>query len=71
MDSVQSDNPPNSVRKPFYFNTSAHPLLIGREWATNPSELLYGLSTCSEPRAFVYRNSRVPTAWRNSSIALT
>jgi Family of unknown function (DUF5752) len=52
MDNVQNDNPPRRAHKPFHFNTSAHLLLIERERATNLSELLYGLSTCSENSIF-------------------
>src|SRR5579863_8982208 len=38
--------------KPFYFNTSAHLLRIGRERATNLVELLQALRTCSEDSVF-------------------
>jgi hypothetical protein len=38
--------------KPFYFNTSAHLLRIGRERAATLSELLQALRTCSEGSIF-------------------
>ena len=38
--------------KPFYFNTSARLLRIGREPATTLTELLMGLNTCSEVSIF-------------------
>src|SRR5262249_55587270 len=41
-----------SAHKPFYFNTSAHLLRIGRERATNLSELLQALRACSEDSIF-------------------
>jgi hypothetical protein len=44
--------PPRAPRKPFYFNTSAHLLRIGRERATNLSELLQALRTCAEDSIF-------------------
>ena len=47
-----SDIPSNDKPKPFYFNSSAHLLLIGRERARNLSELLQGLRTCSENSIF-------------------
>ena len=34
------------ARAPFYFNSAAHILRIGREQATNLNELLEGLRTC-------------------------
>src|SRR5579863_2967375 len=40
------------ARKPFYFNSSAHLLRIGRERATNLVELLQALRTCSEDSVF-------------------
>jgi Family of unknown function (DUF5752) len=43
---------PTAVPKPFYFNTSAHLLRIGRERATNLAELLQTLRTCSEDSIF-------------------
>ena len=43
---------PPGVPKPFYFNTSAHLLRIGRERATTLSELLQALRTCSEDSIF-------------------
>ena len=53
MDSVHSDKlPPRAAHKPFHFNTSAHLLRIGRERATNLSELLQALRTCSEHSVF-------------------
>jgi len=53
MDSVQSDKlRPRAAHKPFHFNTSAHLLRIGRERATNLSELLQALRTCSENSVF-------------------
>jgi hypothetical protein len=53
MDSIQNDQlPSRAAHKPFYFNTSAHLLLIGRERATNLAELLQGLRTCSEDSIF-------------------
>jgi hypothetical protein len=44
--------PSNVERKPFHFNTSAHLLRIGRERASNLSELLQALRTCSENSIF-------------------
>ena len=44
--------PPPRAPKPFYFNTSAHLLLIGRERAATLSELLQALRTCSEGSIF-------------------
>jgi Family of unknown function (DUF5752) len=41
-----------TARKPFYFNSSAHLLRIGRERATTLSELLQALRTCSEDSIF-------------------
>ena len=38
--------------KPFYFNTSAHLLRIGRERATTLSELLRALRSCAEDSIF-------------------
>lgn len=38
--------------EPFYFNSSAHLLRIGRERATNLLELLQALRTCSEDSIF-------------------
>jgi Family of unknown function (DUF5752) len=43
---------PPLTPKPFYFNTSAHLLRIGRERATTLSELLQALRTCSEGSIF-------------------
>ncbi len=43
---------PPGVPKPFYFNTSAHVLRIGRERAATLSELLQALRTCSEGSIF-------------------
>jgi hypothetical protein len=40
------------ARKPFYFNTSAHLLRIGRERAATLGELLQALRTCSEDSIF-------------------
>jgi len=40
------------AHKPFYFNTSAHLLRIGRERATTLPELLQALRTCSEDSIF-------------------
>lgn len=44
--------PANAEHKPFHFNTSAHLLRIGRERASNLSELLEALRTCSENSVF-------------------
>jgi hypothetical protein len=44
--------PSNAEHKPFHFNTSAHLLRIGRERASNLSELLQALRTCSENSIF-------------------
>jgi len=53
MDGVQNDRlSPCDPHKPFHFNTSAHLLRIGRERATNLSELLQALRTCSENSIF-------------------
>ncbi len=41
-----------SARKPFYFNTSAHLLRIGRERAATLGELLQALRVCSEGSIF-------------------
>jgi hypothetical protein len=41
-----------AARKPFYFNSSAYLLRIGRERATNLSNLLEALRTCSEDSIF-------------------
>jgi hypothetical protein len=41
-----------AARKPFYFNTSAHLLRIGRERAATLSELLVALHSCSEDSIF-------------------
>jgi hypothetical protein len=43
---------PTAALKPFYFNTSAHLLRIGRERAANLAELLQALRTCSENSIF-------------------
>jgi hypothetical protein len=40
------------ARAPFYFNSAAHILRIGRERATNLSELLEGLRTCPNDSIF-------------------
>ncbi|HWR36444.1 MAG TPA: DUF5752 family protein [Clostridia bacterium] len=40
------------AKAPFYFNTAAHLLRIGRERATNLQELLEGLRTCPEDSIF-------------------
>jgi len=47
-----ADRPSRVARKPFYFNTSAHLLRIGRERATTVSELLQGLRACSDDCIF-------------------
>ena len=49
---VAVDTPLPVAPKPFYFNTSAHLLRIGRERATTLSELLQALRTCSEGSIF-------------------
>jgi len=41
-----------AARKPFYFNTSAHLLRIGRERAVTLGQLLQALRTCSEDSIF-------------------
>jgi Family of unknown function (DUF5752) len=46
------DSAGRTARKPFYFNTSAHLLRIGRERATTLSELLQALRTCSDDCIF-------------------
>ncbi len=45
-------SPSNAEHQPFHFNTSAHLLQIGRERASNLSELLQALRTCSENSVF-------------------
>ena len=40
------------ARAPFYFNSAAHILRIGRERATNLNELLQGLRTCPNDSIF-------------------
>ncbi len=40
------------ARAPFYFNTAAHLIRIGREKATNLGELLEGLKVCPEASIF-------------------
>ena len=40
------------ARSPFYFNSAAHLLRIGREQATNLSELLEGLRSCPNDSIF-------------------
>jgi hypothetical protein len=40
------------ARAPFYFNSAAHILRIGREQATNLNELLEGLRTCPSDSIF-------------------
>jgi len=40
------------ARSPFYFNSAAHLLRIGREQATNLAELLQGLRTCPNDSIF-------------------
>lgn len=40
------------ANKPFYFNSSAHLMRIGREKATNLEEFLQGLRTCPEESIF-------------------
>ncbi len=53
MTSAQSlDLRSRSARKPFYFNTSAHLLRIGRERAATLGELLQALHACSEGSIF-------------------
>jgi hypothetical protein len=42
----------NAAGKPFYFNSSAHLLRIGRERATTLSELLDALHTCPDDSIF-------------------
>jgi len=49
---TMGDPPSRAARKPFYFNTSAHLLRIGRERATTLSELLQALRTCPEDCIF-------------------
>jgi hypothetical protein len=49
---VAVDIPLPAAPKPFYFNTSAHLLRIGRERAKTLSELLHALRTCSEDSIF-------------------
>jgi hypothetical protein len=49
---VAVEAPLPAAPKPFYFNTSAHLLRIGRERATTLSELLQALRTCSEGSIF-------------------
>jgi Family of unknown function (DUF5752) len=49
---VAVEAPPAALPKPFYFNTSAHLLRIGRERATTLAELLQALRTCSEGSIF-------------------
>jgi hypothetical protein len=44
--------PVRTATKPFYFNSSAHLLRIGRERATNLAELLAGLCACPEDSIF-------------------
>jgi len=39
-------------QKPFYFNTSEHLLRIGRQKATNLSELLHAMETCPDDSIF-------------------
>jgi hypothetical protein len=49
---VAVDMAPLAAPKPFYFNTSAHLLRIGRERAITLAELLQALCTCSEGSIF-------------------
>jgi hypothetical protein len=44
--------PPATATRPFYFNTSAHLLRIGRGQAASLGELLRGLQTCEEGSIF-------------------
>jgi hypothetical protein len=53
MASDQTPDPrTRAARKPFYFNTSAHLLRIGRERAATLGELLQALRSCSEDSIF-------------------
>lgn len=53
MHNLETDElPPPAERPPFHCNTSAHLLRIGRERATNLSELIQGLRTCAENSIF-------------------
>src|SRR5574337_599789 len=48
----QPPSPPRWARKPFYFNSAAHLLRIGREKATTLNELLDGLKGCPNDSIF-------------------
>ena len=53
MATVQSPSPVDRwARAPFYFNSAAHLLRIGRERATNLNELLAGLRACPNDSIF-------------------
>lgn len=48
----QPPSPTRWARKPFYFNSAAHLLRIGREKATTLNELLEGLKSCPNDSIF-------------------
>jgi hypothetical protein len=50
--SAMARNPVRAASKPFYFNSSAHLLRIGREQASTLGELLAGLRSCPEDSIF-------------------